>query len=130
VNRVQLFHHFKDVVTIPTQPENTIPAEKPDELEVEEDEDDYEGNVMNEEQVEEVNEEQINDVLPDGLVPIVPPLRLFRHNRANWGTERPILDRLADEIFGPSQRTRSRGPVTAVPLPDRPVEYKKNQKKK
>jgi transposase InsO family protein len=130
VNRVQLFHHFKDVVTIPTQPENTIPAEKPDELEVEEDEDDYVGNVMNEEQVEEVNEEQINDVLPDGPVPIVPPLRLFRHNRANWGTERPILDRLADEIFGPSQRTRSRGPVTAVPLPDRPVEYKKNQKKK
>lgn len=136
VNRVQLFHHFKDVVTIPTQLENTTPSHTPVEAEEEEDEDDYEGLEVREQQVEEVNEEeQVEEVVLPIPAPIAPqavtPLRLFRHDRANWGTERPILDRLAEEIFGPPQRaTRSGGPVAGVPLPDRPVEYQKNRKKK
>ena len=106
-----------------------------------EDEDDYEGVDVNEQAEEDENqvEEAVIPVqveeavlpLPAQTEQIVNPIRLFRHDRANWGTERPILDRLAEEIFGPSQRTtRSGGPVAAVPLPDRPVEYKKNKKKK
>jgi hypothetical protein len=69
--------------------------------------------------------------IPTPIKPVLNPIRLFQHDRANWGSERPILDRLAEEIFGPSQKTtRSGGLVAALPLPDRPVEYKKNKNKK
>jgi hypothetical protein len=45
---VQLFHHFKDVVTIPTPLEIENPAQTPDILQEEKDEDDYEGIEVNE----------------------------------------------------------------------------------
>jgi hypothetical protein len=63
VNRVQLFHNFKDIVTIPTQPDIENPAQTPDILTEEEDEDDYEGLEVNE-QVEEDGKQVEEAVLP------------------------------------------------------------------
>jgi hypothetical protein len=54
-----------------------------------------------------------------------------RETEDNWAIQRPIQDRLAEEIFGPIRRpTRATARAPEVVLTDRSIEYKKKQKKK
>ena len=139
VNRVQLFHHFKDIVTSANENEPTI--EQPVNNESDEDDD---GEIVNTRQVRFQDQpEEIPDAVVENQpeeIPepqraeaeqrVVPPLRLQRQDQ-RWAVEGPIQDRLAAEIFGPlspRRPTRSTGPVENIPLPNRPVEYKKKKK--
>jgi hypothetical protein len=59
------------------------------------------------------------------------PIRIVRETEDNWAIQRPIQDRLAEEIFGPIHRpTRATARAPEVVLPNRPIEYKKKQKQK
>ena len=81
VNRVQLFHHFKDIVTTEIEPTSDTPMTQDIEEEEEEEDEDDDGEVVNtrqvrfEEQPEEIPELQVPQ-RAEADQRVVPPIRL------------------------------------------------------
>jgi hypothetical protein len=136
VNRIQLFHHLKDIAS--TNVRHQITPAEPQVIQntEEEEEDDWEVTNTRDPQQEEIEnpvqaEDQQEEQQAEPEQRPVTPIRIVRETEDNWAIQRPIQDRLAEEIFGPIRRpTRATTRAPEVELPNRPIEYKKKQKKK